>query len=163
QRGRAQVTWTEHTSQEGPVPIYTIDPLLTSLEAGSYDLVVVSQVFFGTGQLLRDLPQLVQAAHNQGALVLVDLYHAAGVIPLQVEADGFDFAIGGSYKYLRGGPGACWLAVHPRHLDGSSDLRSLDTGWFAKKDTFGYERSDEAQFAEGGNGWLESTPPVLMP
>ena len=42
-------------------------------------------------------------------------------------------------------------------------MRTLDTGWFAKKNTFGYERSDIAEVAEGGNGWLESTPPVVMP
>jgi kynureninase len=70
-----------------------------------------------------------------------------------------DFAVGGSYKYLRGGPGACWLYVHPRH----HALRTLDTGWFAKKEPFAYQRPNPPQFADGGDGWLESTPPVLSP
>ena len=51
-----------------------------------------------------------------------------------------DFAVGGSYKYLRGGPGACFLYVHPRHLD--AGLRTLDIGWFAKRDRFGYQRPE---------------------
>ena len=70
-----------------------------------------------------------------------------------------DFAVGGSYKYLRGGPGACFLYVHPRHLDGG--LRTLDTGWFAKEAPFAYERPDPPRFATGGDGWMESTPAVL--
>ena len=47
--------------------------------------------------------------------------------------------------------------------DRASAFRTLDTGWFAKKRTFGYERSDRADVADGGDGWLESTPPILMP
>lgn len=41
--------------------------------------------------------------------------------------------------------------------------KTLDTGWFAKADTFGFERSDVAHYAEGGKGWHESTPPALIP
>jgi kynureninase len=92
-------------------------------------------------------------------MVLLDVYHHAGVLPLDLAALEADFAVGGSYKYLRGGPGACWLYVHPRH----HGLRTLDTGWFAKKDVFAYARPDPPQFAPGGDAWLESTPPVLAP
>src|SRR2546430_17141455 len=49
--------------------------------------------------------------------------------------------------------------VHPRH----HGLRTLDTGWFAKQDVFAYLRPEPPQFAPGGDGWLESTPPVLTP
>ena len=70
-----------------------------------------------------------------------------------------DFAVGGSYKYLRGGPGACFLYVHPRHLE--SNLRTLDIGWFAKEAPFTYARPDPPRFARGGDGWFESTPPIL--
>src|SRR2546430_12883348 len=49
--------------------------------------------------------------------------------------------------------------VHPRH----HGLRTLDTGWFAKQDVFAYLRPEPPQFAPGGDGWLESTPPVLAP
>lgn len=159
--GRAEVTWVEPAAQEGPVPLYTVESIVDALPAGQRGLVVVSLVFFATGQILQEVGTLVEAAHDRGWLVLLDLYHAAGVIPIDFQAIGADFGIGGSYKYLRGGPGACWLAIHPKHLDG--EMRSLDTGWFAKSNTFGYERSDVPRFAEGGDGWLESTPPILMP
>ncbi len=123
------------------------------------DLVVVSQVIFTTGQRLLDLHGIVSAARYSRAKVLLDVYHALGVFPVDVTELDVDFAVGGSYKYLRGGPGACFLYLHPRHLDGS--LRTLDTGWFAKREPFTYRRPDPPQLGEGGNAFLESTPPVL--
>ena len=91
--------------------------------------------------------------------MLLDVYHSLGVFPVDVAALDVDFAVGGSYKYLRGGPGACFLYVHPRHLDGG--LRTLDTGWFAKESPFAYARPDPPRYAAGGDAWLESTPAVL--
>jgi kynureninase len=123
------------------------------------DLVVLSTVAFRTGKVLPSLNEVMNAAQRAKAMVLLDVYHHAGVLPLDLAALEADFAIGGSYKYLRGGPGACWLYVHPRH----HKLVTLDTGWFAKKDVFAYERPDPPQFASGGDAWLESTPPVLAP
>lgn len=125
----------------------------------SCDLVVVSTVAFRTGKVFQGIKETIEAAHATGAAVLLDVYHHAGVLPLDLGALDADFAVGGSYKYLRGGPGACWLYVHPRH----HKLVTLDTGWFAKKDVFAYERPQPAQFAAGGDAWLESTPPVLTP
>lgn len=125
----------------------------------STDLIVVSMVLFTTGQWLTDLPQLIAAAHARDARVLVDIYHAAGVIPLDIQHTDADFAIGGCYKYLRGGPGACWLYLHPRHLGGA--LQTLDTGWFAQAVPFAFERPASPQFAAGGNAFLESTPTIL--
>jgi kynureninase len=123
------------------------------------DLVVISTVAFRTGLVFEELEALIRQAHAGRALVLLDVYHHAGVIPLQLGKLDADFAVGGSYKYLRGGPGACWLYVHPRH----HGRITLDTGWFAKKDVFAYERPDPPQFGAGGDAWLESTPPVLSP
>jgi len=123
------------------------------------DLVVVSTVAFRAGQIFPGLKNLVPDAYRGKALVLLDVYHHAGVLPLDLAALDADFAVGGSYKYLRGGPGACWLYVHPRH----HGLRTLDTGWFAKEDVFAYERPEPPRFAAGGDAWLESTPPVLTP
>jgi kynureninase len=123
------------------------------------DLVVISQVIFNTGQRLADLPDIVAGTHRAGGRVLLDVYHALAVFPVDVVALDVDFAVGGSYKYLRGGPGACFLYLHPRHLGGG--LRTLDTGWFAKRDPFAYVRPDPPQYAEGGDAFLESTPPVL--
>jgi kynureninase len=93
------------------------------------DLVVVSEVVFNTGERIERIDAIVERTHRAGGRVLLDIYHSLGVFPVDVAAQDVDFAVGGSYKYLRGGPGACFLYVHPRHLDGS--LRTLDIGWFA--------------------------------
>jgi kynureninase len=123
------------------------------------DLVVISHVMFMNGQVVHGLPQLADACHSAGAKLLVDSYHAAGVLPVDIAAMRADFAIGGSYKYLRGGPGACFLYLSPEIL--ASGLRPLDTGWFARESIFGYERSEVPLLRAGGDAFLESTPPVL--
>ncbi|MFO1325064.1 MAG: aminotransferase class V-fold PLP-dependent enzyme [Burkholderiales bacterium] len=123
------------------------------------DLVVISQVIFNTGQRIAGLPDVVAAAHAAGGRILLDAYHALGVYPFALADLDADFAVGGSYKYLRGGPGACFLYVAPRHLTGA--LRTLDTGWFAKREPFAYARPDPPEYAAGGDAFLESTPPVL--
>lgn len=168
-RGCAHVSWIE----PGPGSLFSADAICRAIASApeAPDLVVVSQVMYATGQLLDGIERIIGAAHGRGALVMLDMYHSAGVVPVNLEQIGADFAIGGSYKYLRGGPGACWLAVHPRHLRehgaGTTGLANpalaptLDTGWFAKKDTFLYQRPEMPEFKDGGDAWLESTPPVL--
>jgi len=130
------------------------------ISVANANLVVLSSVQFRTGEVVDNLPKLVRAARAAGALVMLDVYHHAGALPLDLGALEVDFAVGGSYKYLRGGPGACWLYVRPGLID---TLRTLDTGWFAKESPFAYERPDPPRFASGGDAWLESTPPVLGP
>jgi kynureninase len=130
------------------------------LEPRDADLVVLSTVMFRTGEVVKHLPKLIHEAHAAGALVLLDVYHHAGVIPLDLIALEADFAVGGSYKYTRGGPGACWLYVRAGLVD---TLRTPDTGWFAKRDMFTYPRPEPPEFGPSGDAWLESTPPVLAP
>jgi kynureninase len=154
QRGRIQLSFVE----PGEAGLFVEEDLLAAIDKG-VDLLVVSQVVFNSGQVLPGLPALVAAAHAQGGRILLDVYHSLGVFPLDVAALDVDFAIGGSYKYLRGGPGACYLYLHPRHLDGS--LATLDIGWFAKREPFLYERPEPIAFAAGGDAFLESTPPIL--
>lgn len=139
---------------------FATEALLQALDQPT-DLLVVSQVMFMTGQVLIDLPAVVAKAHAQGARVVVDTYHALGVLPVDLTVLDADFAIGGGYKYLRGGPGSCWLYVRPSIADAGAV--SLDTGWFAKRQPFAYERPHPPQFAAGGDAFLESTPPVLVP
>jgi len=122
------------------------------------ELIVVSSVMFRTAELVTGLRRLVRDAHAAGALVLLDVYHHAGVLPLDLAALDVDFAVGGSYKYTRGGPGACWLYVRPGLVE---TLRTLDTGWFAKREPFAYQRPEPPEFGAGGDAWLESTPPVF--
>lgn len=134
------------------------DDVRTALVAGA-DLLVISQIMYRTGQRIDALGELIREAHAAGAEVLVDVYHSLGVVPVDVASLDIDYAVGGSYKYLRGGPGACFLYVAPRILE--SGRGTLDIGWFAKEAPFRYERPDPPRFAAGGDAWLESTPPIL--
>jgi kynureninase len=163
-KGRADVRWVATRKNEVGIDIVDVRDYLAAIDATPRpDLVVCSQIYFQTGQHFADVERVVHAARSAGALSLVDTYHSAGVIDVHFDQLDCDFAVGGNYKYTRGGPGACWLAIHPRWLsDGHSPrLRTLDTGWFAKKDTFKYERPAEPLLAAGGDAWLESTMPVL--
>ena len=130
------------------------------LQVGGADLVVLSSVMFRSGEIVDFLPRLIHGVHASGGMILLDVYHHAGVLPLDLAALEVDFAVGGSYKYTRGGPGACWLYVRPGLVE---TLRTPDTGWFAKKDMFAYARPEPPEFGPGGDAWLESTPPVLSP
>ena len=152
--GRIEISWVE-ADAEG---LFTVPGIMRHLRQG-IDLVVISHVMFMNGQAVHNLEQLADACHSVGAKLLVDSYHAVGVFPVDVAAMRADFVIGGSYKYLRGGPGACFLYLSPDIL--ASGLRPLDTGWFARENTFGYERRDPPHLRAGGDAFLESTPPVL--
>jgi len=152
--GRIEMHWVE-ADAEGR---FSVPGIIRHLRPG-IDLVVISQVMFMDGQVVHHLEQLADACHSVGAKLLVDSYHAVGVFSVDVAAMRADFAIGGSYKYLRGGPGACFLYLSPAIL--STGLRPLDTGWFAREETFGYERHDPPLLRGGGDAFLESTPPVL--
>lgn len=152
--GRIEIRWVEADARGE----FRVEPLIEAVSAGA-ELVVVSQVMFMRGQIVRGLNQLAEACHARGAKLLVDPYHAIGVIPVDVAQMGADFMIGGSYKYLRGGPGACFLYLSPQVLE--SGLRPLDTGWFANANAFAYERPDPPILRSGGDAFLESTPPIL--
>lgn len=152
--GRIELRWIE-ADADG---FFRVEPLIAALEDGA-ELIVVSQVMFMTGQVVHRLDQLAKACHKHHARLLVDAYHAVGVIPVDVAAMHADFMIGGSYKYLRGGPGACFLYISPSVLE--SGLRPLDTGWFANAKTFAYQRPDPPQLRGGGDAFLECTPPAL--
>jgi kynureninase len=152
--GRIELRWIEPDAHGD----FAIEPVLAAVNHGA-ELVVISQVMFMTGQIVRGLDMLAQACHQRGTRVLVDCYHAVGVIPVDVVQLGADFVIGGSYKYLRGGPGACFLYIAPAVFE--AGLRPLDMGWFANADPFGYHRPEPPVLKYGGDGFLESTPPVL--
>lgn len=153
-RGRVRMDWVAPGSGRR----YRAQDFARALEARP-DLLVLSLVLYDTGQLVSEISAIVARAKAAGTLVLLDLYHAAGALPVDVGALDIDFAIGGGYKYLRGGPGAAWLYIHPRHLE--RGLRTLDIGWFAMKAPLAFERKAETSFAPGADGWLESTPAVL--
>jgi kynureninase len=153
--GRISLQLVTYHAPDGSIDL---SELMRKIDDG-VDLVVISQVMFMNGQVVSGLDLLAEHCHEYGARLLVDAYHAVGVFPLDVAAMNADFMIGGSYKYLRGGPGAAFLYVSPDAL--GSGLKPIDIGWFAKDEPFLYERPNPPRFAHGGNAFLESTPPVL--
>jgi len=148
------LNWVEPDSHGN----FTVQSLINALEPKT-DLVVVSKIMFMSGQIVDGLDQLSAACRHHGTRLLVDSYHAIGVIPVNVAQMRCDFLIGGSYKYLRGGPGAAFLYIAPEVFN--SGLRPLDTGWFANSDEFAYQRPDPPLLKAGGDAFLESTPPIL--
>jgi kynureninase len=92
---------------------------------------LVSAVLFGSGAIVPGLDRVAAAAEREGAALLVDVYHAANVVPYPLGRLGLEgaFAVGGGYKYCQMGEGNCFLRV-PR----GSDLRPVATGWFAEFD-----------------------------
>jgi kynureninase len=119
-------------------------------------LLLVSHVHYKTGEL-HDLAELTGRAHAAGAMVLADLSHSAGVIPMALSDWRVDLATGCGYKYLNGGPGAPAFLYVARRRQGW--LRSPLSGWMGHARPFAFEQ-DYAP-AEGMTRWLCGTPPVL--
>ncbi len=117
-------------------------------------LVPVSHVLFKTGEI-QDVEPIVSRAHEVGAHVILDCYQSAGIVPFDVTALHVDFAVGGSVKWLCGGPGNGWLYVRP---DLSARLEPTFTGWQAHDEPFGFE--EEMRYAGGAARFLTGTPNV---
>jgi kynureninase len=115
-------------------------------------LVPISHVLFKDSEIQAVEP-IVRRAHDVGAHVILDCYQSAGIVPLDVTALGVDFAVGGSVKWLCGGPGNGWLYVRP---DLSETLRPTYTGWQAHGRPFAFEETME--YAGGSTRFLTGTP-----
>ena len=117
-------------------------------------LVPVQHVLFKSSEI-QDVEAIVRRAHDVGALVVLDAYQSAGTVPLDVAALGVDFAVGGSVKWLCGGPGAGWLYVRPDLIE---RLEPAATGWQAHARPFAFE--PELEYADGIARFLTGTPNV---
>lgn len=121
--------------------------------------VLLPGVAFRTGQLL-DIPTITAAAHSVGAMVVWDMAHAAGNVPLQLHDWNVDGAAWCTYKYMNSGPGAAGaMFVHERHVD-RVDLIRLD-GWWGNAAETRFAMTEEIDRGEGAFGWQISNPPIL--
>lgn len=96
-------------------------------------LVVISHVAYRSAHL-ADAPELTRIAHEAGALILWDLCHSAGAVPVEADAWGFDLAVGCTYKYLNGGPGSPAFAYVREGLQ--AELAQPIQGWWGTSDMF---------------------------
>jgi len=119
-------------------------------------LVCLSHVNFRSGARL-DLAAITEAAHRRGALVLWDLCHSAGAIPVDLDEARADLAVGCTYKYLNGGPGSPAFAYVRRDLQ--VRLRQPVWGWFGQQDQFAMGPKYDP--TSGMGRFLAGTPPVL--
>src|SRR5919204_4622717 len=119
-------------------------------------VVVLSHVDYRTGEI-ADMAALTTLAREHGAVVVWDLCHSAGAVPIDLNGAGAELAVGCTYKYLNAGPGAPAFLYVARELHGR--LRSPIWGWFGQRDQFamgqGYDPVD------GIGRFLAGTPPVL--
>ena len=111
-------------------------PTLEGLIDQSVAVVLVNHVNYKTGKL-RDMAAVTRRAHEAGALVVWDLCHTAGAMPIALDSAQADFAVGCTYKYLNGGPGApAFIYVAERHLGKATQPLS---GWWAHARPFAME------------------------
>ena len=152
--GSVEIAWLDPDPIDGPQP----DEVATLLAAHSGDvaLVTLSHVNYRSAAI-ADMATITALAHDAGALVLWDLSHSAGSIEVDLEGTGVDLAVGCTYKYLNGGPGApAWLYVRRAR---QAELRNPIQGWFGQRDQFemgqGYEPRPDI------GAWLTGTPGIL--
>jgi kynureninase len=157
-----------------PSDIYMAEGLIKSLDRG-YELRVVApqdvadhidsdlavlmltQVDYRTGRM-HDMAALTQKAHDAGAITIWDLAHSAGALPVDVAGCGADFAVGCTYKYLNGGPGApAFIYVAPRHINRCEPALS---GWLGHAAPFAFEAGYRP--GTGIERMRVGTPPVLQ-
>lgn len=136
-----------------------ITPDLDALESAITEgtaLVTLSHVTFKSGYLY-DMAQITELAHRKGALVLWDLSHSAGAVPIELDQCNVDFAIGCTYKYLNGGPGAPAFLYVNNSLQ--NDALSPIWGWWGQNNPFAFDL--DYQPVPGVQRFLAGTAPML--
>jgi kynureninase len=118
-------------------------------------LVPVSLVLFKSAYI-ENAVAIVEKAHRVGARVVLDVYQAAGTVPIDLESLGVDFAVGGSVKWLCGGPGAAYLYVRP---DLARVIEPAIAGWAAHARPFAFE-TGPLKFADPPERFQNGTPNV---
>jgi kynureninase len=151
-RRGVELTVFEADDVEGPT---AEDVARVCAEAGAA-LICLSHVAFRSGAL-ADMAAITTAARDAGALVIWDLGHSAGAVPLKLEDAGADLAVGCTYKYLNAGPGAPGFLYARRTLQ--PKLRTPIQGWFGQREQF--TMGPRYEPADGIARFHAGTPPVL--
>ncbi len=146
-----RVRWLDSDPVEGPSPEEVARAL-----GDDVALVWLEHVHYRSAAI-ADMTAITQAAHRAGALMLWDVCHSVGAVPIELEACGADLAVGCTYKYMNGGPGApSFLYVRAEH---QASMRQPIWGWWGRAEMFemepGYEPTD------GVRANLTGTPPIL--
>lgn len=157
-----------------PTDLYMARGLLTSLGqghelrivdpqdvAGAMDetvaAVMLTEVDYRTGRK-HDMAELTRRAHDAGAVMIWDLAHSAGALPVDLTGSHCEFAVGCSYKYLNGGPGApAFIYVRPDIMD---QVRPALSGWMGHDAPFAFDL--DYRPAAGIERMRVGTPPVLQ-
>ena len=148
--GGCSVLTIESDGVNGPV-----DEIIAALDHETA-LLTLSHVLFKSGYLY-DMQRLTAAAHDVGALVLWDLSHSVGVVPIDIEGCGVDLAVGCTYKYLNGGPGSpAFLYVSEA---AANEVANPVTGWWGHADPFAFELDYSP--APSIHSFLTGTMPIL--
>jgi kynureninase len=132
-----------------------VEDLATAIDDDTA-VVALSHTVFKSGYTY-DMAAITEMAHQAGALMLWDLSHSAGALPIQLNQDGVDLAVGCTYKYLNGGPGAPAFLYIRR--DWQEELVNPISGWMGQKDAFSFEL--DYRPAPGLRHFLTGTFPVL--
>jgi kynureninase len=130
------------------------DDLLAAIDERTR-LVSLSHVLFKSAYIMP-VRQIVEKAHQVGAQVLLNGYHSVGIIPIDVTALQVDFYIGGTLKWMCGGPGGVFMYVRPDLL---STLQPKLTGWFAQKTPFAFDL-ESFELREDAYRLANGTPPI---
>ena len=148
------IAWIDPDPIDGP----TVDDVAGALLShdGDVALVTLTHVNYRSAAI-ADLAAITALAHDAGALVLWDLSHSAGSVPVDLARHGVDLAVGCTYKYLCGGPGAPAYLFIRTELQGQ--LRNPIQGWFGQADQF--EMGPGFRPRAGIAGWLTGTPGIL--
>ncbi len=123
----------------------------------SVAVLMLTEVDYRTGRL-HDMKALTQAAHDAGAIAVWDLAHSAGALPVDLAGADADFAVGCTYKFLNGGPGApAFIYVAPRHAGNALPALS---GWLGHEAPFAFD--PDYRPGRGVERMRVGTPPVLQ-
>lgn len=129
---------------------------LEDLLADDVAAVLVNHVDYRTGRL-RDMNALTARAHEAGAIVIWDLCHSAGILPVDLNGAHADLAVGCTYKYLNGGPGSpAFIYAAKRHI---AAIKQPLSGWWGHADPFAFDMSFRQD--EGIRKFLCGTQPIL--